>query len=297
MKKRISAMLCSVAMMVTCCGGSVFAVEPSSLNAVKTAEDQLGYFTGTPAAANVEKGFDVERFTKTQMCKDMMSALNNYFVYGDADQDNEAITNYWAGKGVTKVYYDLEDADRQWAVYMPNGLYFEADEDYEYPVVFCLHGGNNTILMTESYGWSELAGKEGFITVIPWANRAEGGSIIVEEIPRIMEILRENYNIDENRIYASGFSAGGRTCINALMAYPELFSAGAIQPTALFPSDKEAVYSNDYGFKQVFSYEDFENITSYNMPLIMYGGTFEICWPVSLDYELARKFTSEDLTR
>lgn len=300
MKKRLIRLLTTIS-IAGLCGGNVLAVEPSSLNDVKTAEDQLNYFETTPAAGNREKGYNLEEFKETQMCKDMLSALSNYFIYTDADQDNEAITNYWASKGVTKIYHDLDDPERQWAVYMPNGLYFEADEDYEYPVVFCLHGGNNTILMTESYGWSELAGKEGFITVIPWAQAYSGGDIdanlIVEEIPRIMEVLREEYNIDETRIYASGFSAGGRSCINALMAYPDLFAAGAIQPTSLFPSGEEAVYANDSGYKTVFSYEDFERITEYTMPLIIYGGTFESCWPISLDYDLARQVTSEDLTR
>ena len=294
--KKIFATFFLLILILSLCCVPAFA-EPSAENAVKTPKDQLNYFDTTPAAGNKEKGFDVEKFSQTQMSQDMMSALHNYFTYPAADQANEAIANYWAIKGVTKVYYDLDDPERQWAAYIPNGIYFDGGDDYKYPVVFVMHGGNNTILMTESYGWSELCGKEGFITVIPWAQSYDNGSIMLQEIPRIMDTLRQDYAIDESRVYAVGFSAGGRTCINSLMEYPDFFAAGAIQPTSLFPSGEEAEYQNDYGFKTVFTHEDFERITSYTMPLMMYGGTYESCWPVSLDYDLARKVSSEDLTR
>ena len=268
-------------------------------NSVKTAEDQTEYYHGSGDRA--DRGWNFEEFLQTTIYKDSIASLYNYFTFPTGDQANSSIFQYWESRGVTKEYYDLYDPERQWAVYYPNGLYFEADEDYEYPVVFCLHGGSNSILMAESYGWSELCATEGFICVIPWAQAYEGGdqegNLIVEEIPRILEILKENYSIDENRIFAVGFSAGGRSTTNVIMEYPDLFAAAACTTTALYPSAEEANVLNDAGYKDVFSYDDFDRITSYQMPLMLYGGTMDTNWPINSDPDLSWPVTTEDLNR
>lgn len=265
----------------------------SGENDVKTAEDQINYYS---RSGKVEKWFNFEQFMDTQIAKDSISALYNYFNYPAEDQDNDAITSYWAAKGVTKEYFDLGDPERQWAIYYPNGTYFEADEDYEYPVVFCYHGGNNTILMTESYGWCELAGKEGFIAVLPWAQTWNREDITIEETARILDVLREKFSIDESRIYATGFSAGGRSTVNVVMAYPETFAACAVTTTALYPIEDEAVYrSENYAFKSVFAEEDFEKITELKMPMMLFGGTMDGNWPINNDPEQDWPVTSEDL--
>ncbi len=43
---------------------------------------------------------------------------------------------------------------------------------------------------------------------------------------QLIDSLKMNLNIDHNRIYVVGFSMGGSTTINSLMARPDLFAAG-----------------------------------------------------------------------
>ena len=43
---------------------------------------------------------------------------------------------------------------------------------------------------------------------------------------KLIDSLKKELNIDEKRIYAVGFSMGGSTVINSLLAKPEMFAAG-----------------------------------------------------------------------
>lgn len=48
----------------------------------------------------------------------------------------------------------------------------------------------------------------------------------LQTVLKLIDSLKKNLNIDENRIYAIGFSMGGSTVINSLSARPDLFAAG-----------------------------------------------------------------------
>ena len=48
----------------------------------------------------------------------------------------------------------------------------------------------------------------------------------LKTVLKLIDSLKKELNIDEKRIYAVGFSMGGSTVINSLLAKPELFAAG-----------------------------------------------------------------------
>ncbi len=48
----------------------------------------------------------------------------------------------------------------------------------------------------------------------------------LEAVLKLIDSLRKDLNIDEERIYAVGFSMGGSTVINSLSARPDMFAAG-----------------------------------------------------------------------
>ena len=119
---------------------------------------------------------------------------------------------------------------RNFHVFVPSSY----DETQETPLVFMFHGsGGNGNNVYETSGWKEVAEANNFICVFPTAleyfvisvNRnqtkwsagglsteLEEGTAIEDDIPFVEDMLdlcMQAFNIDEDRIYASGFSNGG----------------------------------------------------------------------------------------
>ncbi len=228
-----------------------------------------GYLKGSGRAEKMYKG---DQFVQTETARDIFNSLFFLTTYGLEKQDDPAITSYWASKGLKKEIYDIQDSSRMWSVFTPNGYYENYGDGHKFPLVFCLHGNNNNILLAETYGFAELGGKEGFITVVPWADNED---IILDEVPRILNILREKgYPIDETRIYASGFSKGGAATMQVGINYPDLFAA--IAPGGANPASE--VGENDETLKAMgpnmgFTAEQFKNAAKYKMPVMFFGGT------------------------
>ncbi len=228
-----------------------------------------GYLQGAGREGKLFKG---EQFVQSETAKYIFESLYFHGTYGLENQDDPAIIAHWASKGLTKEVYDIDDADRMWSVFTPNGIYQSYDEGHKFPLVFCLHGNDNEILLAETYGFAELGGEEGFITVIPWAKNED---IILEEIPRILDILREkNYPIDESRIYATGFSKGGMATMRAGMNFPEMLAAiapGGAGPASVVGENDEAL--NAVGPSLGFTAEQYANAAKYTLPVLFFGGT------------------------
>lgn len=223
-------------------------------------------------AGRAEKLYKGDQFVQTETARDIFNSLFFLTTYGLEKQDDPAITAHWASKGLKKEIYDIKDSARMWSVFTPNGYYEAYDENYKFPLVFCLHGNNNNILLAETYGFAELGGKEGFITVVPWADNED---IILEEVPRIMNILREKgYPIDESRIYATGFSKGGAATMRVGINYPEMIAA--IAPGGAHPASKVAENDkalNEMGPSLGFTAKQYENVAKYKLPVLFFGGT------------------------
>lgn len=230
-------------------------------------------FTGyLKSAGRPEKMFKGDQFVKTETARDIMTSLYYFETYGLENQDDEAITAFWNYKGLKKEIYDISDTNRMWSVFTPNGIYDQYEAGHKFPVVFCLHGNNNDILLAETYGFAELGGKEGFITIVPWAQNED---IILEEVPRILDILRQkNYPIDETRIYATGFSKGGAATMRVGLAYPDIFAAiapGGAQPARLVAEDDKAL--TEMGPSLGFTANQYANAAKYKLPVLFFGGT------------------------
>jgi poly(3-hydroxybutyrate) depolymerase len=236
-------------------------------------QEQPQRFTGyLQSAGRAEKLYKGDQFIKTETARNILISLYYLQAYGLKKQDDPAITAYWNSKGLKKEIYEINDTNRMWSVFTPNGIYDNYDKDHKFPVVFCLHGNNNNILMAETYGFAELGGKEGFITIVPWAQNED---IILDEVPRILKILHEkNYPIDESRIYATGFSKGGAATMRVGITYPETFAA--IAPGGAGPAS--IVGENDKALTQMgpnlgFTASQYANAAKFKMPVLFFGGT------------------------
>lgn len=132
--------------------------------------------------------------------------------------------------GRNDLFINHQDVERHYIVHVPETY----DSTQITPVVFMFHGttGDGERFWKIS-GWKELSEKEGFIAVFPSSWRyfitdvghvqTKWNSTYLHEIVRdpnelkndvdfvnqIIDLLVATFNIDESRIYASGFSNGG----------------------------------------------------------------------------------------
>lgn len=144
--------------------------------------------------------------------------------------------------------------NRAYKVHLPSGY----DSNKDYPLVFVLHGGGGNIENAEKMSnMSILADKEGFIVVYPqgifttWNGWTCCGYAVEKNINDIRFFdemiikIKEEYSIDNNKIYASGFSNGGFMAYRLACEMSEDFAAVGVVAGSLTgtcnPSKKVSV--------------------------------------------------------
>lgn len=122
--------------------------------------------------------------------------------------------------------------------YVPEGLKKPAS------LVVVLHGCTQDAAgYDQGSGWSRLADRHGFALLFPeqmrannpnlcfnWftANDSQRGMGEAASIRGMVEAMRSQHDIDPQRIYVTGLSAGGAMASVMLATYPDIFAAGAI---------------------------------------------------------------------
>ncbi len=92
------------------------------------------------------------------------------------------------------------------------------------PLVLCFHGGGDSAMcMAALTNWPLVALKYGFLLVCV-ENHMDGTAT---EAMELLEHLKTEYSIDEERIYSTGFSMGGCKTWDLFQEYPETFAAVA----------------------------------------------------------------------
>ena len=123
-------------------------------------------------------------------------------------------------------------------LHVPDGLAGPA------PLVVVLHGcTQNAAVYDHGSGWSALADKYGFILLFPEQNRANNpllcfnwfrredsrrGKGEAASIAGMIAAVKAAHDVDPDRVFVTGLSAGGAMASVMLATYPELFAAGAI---------------------------------------------------------------------
>lgn len=108
------------------------------------------------------------------------------------------------------------------------------------PLVFSVHGrGEPAWMFTQKNGWEELADETGeFVLICPdspgniWFLSRDG-----EAFPEMVRRMKEEFAIDAERVYLTGFSNGAMITREAGTKYPQLFAGlspwnGPAMPTA-----------------------------------------------------------------
>ncbi|MGN1084601.1 MAG: hypothetical protein ACI4QX_06330 [Lachnospiraceae bacterium] len=99
------------------------------------------------------------------------------------------------------------------------------------PLLMGFHGGgDSSMFLTFVSGWYEIAHRYGFLYV----SLENHQNVTATEVIEVIENLKKRYNIDEHRIYATGFSMGSGKTWDMYQEYPSVF-AGLAPASALFP--------------------------------------------------------------
>lgn len=119
-----------------------------------------------------------------------------------------------------------------------------ARDSSKLPLVVVLHGcGQNSHGVAALTGWNKIARLNKFVVLYPqqkllnnpnlcfnwFLNQdIEKGKGECESIFEMICFVKKKYNIDTNRIYITGLSAGGAMSVVMLSTHPKLFSYGAV---------------------------------------------------------------------
>ncbi len=138
------------------------------------------------------------------------------------------------------------------------------------PLVVGFHGGgDSSMYLTFVAGWWEICHRYGFLFVSVENHQ----DLPAEEAIQVVHELKKRYNVDEKRIYATGFSMGAGKTWDMYQQYPNEF-AGLMPCSALFP-----VKNNPFGR----SLGDPGFNTSVSVPVFYSGG--ELSHLVELPYQ------------
>lgn len=112
------------------------------------------------------------------------------------------------------------------------------------PMVVVLHGCmQDATFFGENTGWKEVADQGGFILLLPEQSRSNNGmkcftwfqegDVVrsrgeVASVKSMIEYMEKNHSIDENKIYATGLSAGATMAAALMASYPEVIKGGAL---------------------------------------------------------------------
>ncbi len=145
----------------------------------------------------------------------------------------------------------VDGLDRPFHVYIPDNY----DPSIPRPVLFELHGGSlQTPVTSEEYLpgrsiWQPSADKLGWILVYPIAYAGVTWFSVSgqENLLGQLGFLKQHYNIDENRVFFSGYSSGGAGAIwqaahnptpwAGFMAYNGYFDIDGYGAGAVFPNN------------------------------------------------------------
>jgi hypothetical protein len=138
--------------------------------------------------------------------------------------------------------------------------FYDKDLDVKnekHPLMLVFHGGGDSAYATASLAeWPEIGQEEGFITVAVEMHM----KVSALEVAELIDHLKEEYAIDEERIYATGFSMGGIKSWDLFQQCPERFAC-------LLPMDAVDYPGNNCFFSKT------ENINQDVMvPLFYVGG-------------------------
>lgn len=139
--------------------------------------------------------------------------------------DEAGVAGRGAGQLQSTSYHYL-GAYQPYALYVPRSLKVGA------PLALVLHGGsaNHTSVVNQAGAQRDLAEHSGRILVSPLGRGPAGQFTDPAEVDTLeaLDDARRRFDVDPDRIYASGYSMGGYGTYRMVVRHPDLFAAGVI---------------------------------------------------------------------
>ncbi|OFY95482.1 MAG: hypothetical protein A2309_07430 [Bacteroidetes bacterium RIFOXYB2_FULL_35_7] len=178
------------------------------------------------------------------MKKIIFSVIISIFCYHLYSQDLQEITGFGTNQGNLKMY-----------VHVPTNLQTSA------PIVVALHGCTQSAIdCSNTTGWNELSDKYGFIVLYPEQQYANNSSYCFNwflpsdqerdvgealSIKQMADYVQENFNVDADKIFITGLSAGAGMSTVMLACYPDIFNAGAIMSGVPYKAASDALTASN----------------------------------------------------
>ena len=186
---------------------------------------------GELVAFQSSNDFNLYNFVNSAWGEQTAKNFYTYITYAK-DPMNPNLVAYWKRQGLLKESYrDLSsetETDTEQESPDENGIignYFvyspirpEADPNTKYPCIIVNHGGNEPAFQAESFGYCQIAAREGIILIMAENNDAEN-------LYQILEKVKQEYPVDETRIYGAGSSKGSANTMIFSAEYPNLLAA------------------------------------------------------------------------
>ena len=152
---------------------------------------------------------------------------------------------------IEKKTYDFKDAKKEmeYAQFVPSTY----KKENKSPLIIALHGlGSNPQQIMRYRGLTDLAEKHGYIVAAPMGYNSGGwygaripfktrkddpdnlSELSEKDVMNVLEIVRKEYTIDQDRIYLTGHSMGGGGTWHMAIKYPDLWAALAPIAPAIF---------------------------------------------------------------
>ncbi len=163
---------------------------------------------------------DIDSFIASEYGEALAEILQTRFLY-EEDPMGENTLEYFKSLGLKKEIHEDEDYYTRWEILTPLAMYEEKGKNKKYPLVIANHGGSNAIETDEfCFGLPQIAGKEGFM--VAYLQNTNW-----ENTDRVLGLIAENYPLDEERVYITGYSQGGYQATSTYFRIPEKITAAA----------------------------------------------------------------------
>ncbi|MDG1513396.1 MAG: alpha/beta hydrolase-fold protein [Mariniblastus sp.] len=157
--------------------------------------------------------------------------------------------NFKTGEIVSPSYdFEMGKTKLSYGLYLPKSF----DESKTYPLIVVLHGLNSNPKQILSYpNLTKYADEKEYILVAPmgynergwYGSRGNGGGrgrdpdnlgeLSEQDVMEVLKLTRQNFKINDERIYLFGHSMGGGGSIHLATKYPKVWAAiGVVAPAA-----------------------------------------------------------------
>lgn len=149
------------------------------------------------------------------------------------------IPSILAAQFIEGLDFGYNPGNLEMSIYLP-----KANSSEKLPLVIALHGcSQNAKSMAKQTGWNELAEKYNFIVLYPEQRRRNNGSNCFnwfelndisknsgesESINSMMDFAFREFNLDDQKVFIYGLSAGAAMGVVMMVNYPNRFKSGAI---------------------------------------------------------------------